>query len=65
MEAAILKSNSKENLTLLLNLAKELDMNVKLLSNDELEDIGLSIAIKEGRTGKHVNTESFLKKISK
>lgn len=65
METAILKSKSKENLILLLNLAKKLDINVKLQSADEIEDIGLVIAMKKGRTGKFVNTESYLKKISK
>ena len=65
METAILKSKSKENLIILLNLAKKLDINVKLLSADEIEDIGLVIAMKKGRTGKFVNTESYLKKISK
>ncbi len=40
-------------------------MNVKILSEDEIEDIGLAIAIKKGRTGKFVNTESFLQKIRK
>ena len=65
METAILKSNSKENLNLLLDLAKKLEMNVKILSADEIEDIGLAIAIRKGRTGKFVNTESFLKKIRK
>lgn len=39
METAILKSNSKENLNLLLDLAKKLEMNVKMLSQDEVEDI--------------------------
>lgn len=65
METAILKSNSKKNLNLLLDLAKQLEMNVKILSQDEVEDIGLAIAIKKGRTGKYVNTESYLKKIRK
>ena len=51
METAILKSNSKKNLNLLLDLAKQLEMNVKILSHEELEDIGLAIAIKKGRTG--------------
>ena len=65
METAILKNNSKKNLNLLLDLAKQLEMNVKILSYEELEDIGLAIAIKKGRTGKYVNTESYLKKIRK
>ncbi len=65
METAILKSNSKENLNLLLDLAKKLNVNVKVLSEDELQDIGLAIAIKKGRTEKFINTESFLKKIRK
>lgn len=65
METAILKNNSKKNLNLLLDLAKQLEMNVKILSHEELEDIGLAIAIKKGRTGKYVNTESYLKKIRK
>jgi len=65
METAILKSSSKKNLNIILDLAKKLEMNIKILSQDEIEDIGLAMAIKKGRTGKFVNTESFLKKIRK
>jgi hypothetical protein len=64
MESAILQTDSKNDLTLILQLAKKLGISVKKLSVEELEDYGLSIAITEGKTGEYVDTEMFLKELN-
>ena len=63
MESAILQTDSDKDLRLILQLAKKLGISARKLSKDEFEDIGLSIAIEEGETGKHVDTETYLKKL--
>lgn len=65
MESAILTTNSKKDLQLLLILAKKMGVKSKILSGEQLEDLGLKNAIKKGRTGKFVNTEEFLQKLNK
>ena len=49
---------------LLFVLAKRLGLKGKILTKTETEDLGLGIAIKQGRTGKYIDTKKFLKKIS-
>lgn len=49
---------------LLFDLAKKLGLKGKILTKTETEDLGLGIAIKQGRTGKQVDTAKFLRKIS-
>ena len=64
MESVILHTDSKKDLNLILQLAKKLGISVRKLSLEEIEDYGLSIAIKEGGTGEYVNTDEFLKELS-
>lgn len=65
MESAILTTNSKKDLRLLLVLAKKMGVKGKILSREQLEDLGLKNAIKKGRTGKFADTEKFLQKLNK
>ncbi|MDP2338656.1 MAG: hypothetical protein Q8N05_19850 [Bacteroidota bacterium] len=65
METAVLQGNSKADLKMLTDLAKKIGISVKYLSEEEKEDIGLLKAIKEGRTGKYINTDSYLQKLRK
>ena len=60
-----MSGSSKSDLKLLTDLAKKLGIKVKFLSTEVVEDLGLLSAIKIGRTGKHVNTNDFLEKLSK
>ncbi len=60
MESAILQANSGNDLKLILQLAKKLGISAKKLSEDEAMDLGLSIAISEGKTGEYVDTDEFL-----
>ncbi len=65
METAILKSRSKNDLKLLLDLAKKIGIDVRQLTDEEAEETGLFNAIKRGRTGKIINTKKYLEKLRK
>ena len=65
MQTVILKSDSKTDLKLLLDLAKKIGVKSRVLSESESEEIGLVNAIKSGRTKEYVETATFIKKIKK
>lgn len=65
MQTVILNSKSKSDIKLLTDLAKKIGVNIKVLSETDVEEIGLSYAIKEGSTKEYVNTEKYLKKLRK
>ena len=65
METIVLKSNSKENLLLIAELARKIGVSVKYITDEEKEDIGIINAIKKGRTGEFVDTDDFIQKLSK
>ena len=60
MKSAILTSESNKNLQILIELAERLGIKTKLLTEEQLEDIGLIKAIKSGRTGDLVDTSKFM-----
>ena len=60
MKSAILTSESNKNLQILIELAEKLGIKTKLLSDEQLEDIGLIKAIKSGRTGKLIDASKFM-----
>jgi len=63
MEGAILHTESYKDLSLILQLAKKLGISARKLSQEEIEDYGLSIAISEGKTGEYVDTDAFLREL--
>lgn len=63
MKSAIFTSDSNKTLELLLELAKKLGVTAKVVTEEELEEAGLVKAIKEGRTGKFVDTNKFQKSL--
>lgn len=65
MESIILKSESKESLSLLLALAKKMGIDGAFLPDEVVEDISLVNAMKKGRTGKFVDTELFIQSLKK
>ena len=65
MQTVILNSDSKVDLKLLLALAKKLGIQAKILTKEEIEEMGLANAIKKGKTDEYVNTELFLKILRK
>ena len=65
MQTVIINSESKSDIKLLTDLAKKIGVNTKVLSATDIEEIGLSYAIKEGRTNEYVNTEKYVGKLRK
>lgn len=63
MATAILKTKSKNDLKLLLDLARKIGISVHKLSDEEAEDLGLVNAIKKGRTREKIDTKRFLHKL--
>jgi hypothetical protein len=63
MESAIISGNSKKDIKLLVAIAEKMGISAKFLTKDDLEDLGMAKAIKEGETGKFVDTNSFLKSL--
>jgi hypothetical protein len=50
---------------LLLDLAKKIGIKARVITESEIEDIGLGNAIKQGRTKEYIDNEVFLKKLRK
>jgi len=65
VEAAIINSESKSDLVLLLNLAKKLGIKTKMLTKQEMEDIGLGYAMLEADRGEYVDEKLIPDKLSK
>jgi hypothetical protein len=65
METAVLQSKSKSDLKLLVEIARKFGITIKILSEEEKEEMGLLHAMKLGRTGKYVDTDTFVKKLRK
>lgn len=63
METIILSSDSHGDLDLIMKLADKLGISIKKLSKNDVEEIGLSLAIKKGRTGEFVDNDSFLNEL--
>lgn len=63
MEGVILSADSHKDLNLILQLAKKLGIRTKKLTKTEIEDYGLSNAIKEGETGEYIDTDSFMNEL--
>ena len=59
----IFTSESKSTIEILVALAKKLGIGIRKISLEELEDIGLAEAMKEGRTNRFVETEKYLSKL--
>jgi hypothetical protein len=63
METLLLQSKSKKDMKMVAELAKKIGLSTYHVSKEEMEDIGLAKAMKKGRTGEYINTETFLKKL--
>ena len=65
MQTVILNSKSKSDLKILVDLAKKIRIDTKVLSESEIEDIGLAFAIKDGRTKEYIDSENLIRKLRK
>jgi hypothetical protein len=65
MQTILLRSDSDENLKLIIDLAKKIGVSFQKLSDEEIEEIGLLNAMKKGRTKQIVDTNDFLTALKK
>ena len=65
METVVFRSKKKNDLQLLVDLARKIGIETKSLSEEEVEEIGLAHAIKSGRTGKFVDEQKFIETLLK
>lgn len=65
METAILKSRSKADMETLMKIARKFGITIRILSEEDQEDMGLLAAMRQGKTGRYVDTKSFIKKLRK
>ena len=61
MESVLFKGGSKEDLELLVQLAKKLGITARYLDQAELEDYGLRYTISKGLEEPEIDLESFKK----
>ena len=64
MSSVILSSESQQDLDLIIRLAEKLDISIKKLTKEEIEETALSIAIREGKTGEYIDPDSFLNELN-
>jgi hypothetical protein len=65
MQTVILNSDSKTDIKLLLDLAKKIEIKSRVLSDIEIEEIGLVNSMRLGRTNKFVDTTTYIQKLRK
>jgi len=63
METLILTGEKKSEMNLIVEIAQKFGIKSRKLSSDDIEEIGLLMAIKNGETGEYVNTDLFLDSI--
>jgi hypothetical protein len=64
MQAVLLQTDIKSDLKLLIELALKLGVNVKTLSNEEIEDLSIENAIKTGATNEFIDIDNYLIKLN-
>jgi hypothetical protein len=63
MSTLIINSENKEDLKLFKELAKRLGLSTKIITEEEKEDFGLLLMMKEVDLSKKVSEKSILKKL--
>lgn len=63
MDALIIKSKSRSDLKLLKELVKKMGLESKSLSEEEIEDLGLTILMKQADRSKSVSRETVMRKL--
>ena len=63
METAIFSSNSKADLDLLVEIAKKMNIQINKLSSEQIEEIGLLMAMQEGKNQDYVPVDEVLREL--
>lgn len=65
MRAVLFKSDDSASMAELIKVAKKLNINIASLSEEQIEDLGLAIAIEEGTDGDYVPREEVMAELQK
>jgi len=65
MDAILLKPKDSKELKLITDLVAKMNVPAKIISEDDLEDMGLSLLMKEADRSKTVSRETILKKLKR
>ena len=63
MDAIVIRSKSRDNLKLLIELAKKLGESVTTLTDEQMEDLALGNLMKKTKTGKNVSRETIMRQL--
>jgi len=63
MDALIIKSKNSSDLKLIKELVKKLGLESKSLSEEEIEDLGLTMLMKQADRTKTVSRDTVMKKL--
>ncbi len=64
MEVAIVQSEDKANLELLAELARKMGIQFKVLTEDQKEDMGMGLLMKEADRSQKVSEEEIMRKLN-
>ncbi len=64
MEVAIVQSEDKANLKLLAELARKMGIQFKVLTEDQKEDMGMGLLMKEADRSQKVSEEEIMRKLN-
>lgn len=64
MKAIFIESDEPSNIKLLIELAKKLNVKIRVLSAEEKEDIALARAILEEESGEYLTEDEILKNLN-
>ena len=59
----MIRSKSRDNLKLLIELAKKLGESVTTLTDEQMEDLALGNLMKKTKTGKNVSRETIMRQL--
>ena len=65
MENLLLSIENQTDLQIFLNLAKRLKIKNKVLSDDEILDAGLLVAMEEGQKSEFMSKDELMKKLKR
>ncbi len=63
MDALIIKSKNRSDLKLIKDLVKKMGLESKSLSEEEIEDLGLTILMKQADRTETVSRETVMRKL--
>ena len=65
MESLLITPASDEELALLTALLKKMSLAAKVLSEEEKEDLGLALMMREAKSSPRVSRESVMRKLGR